>query len=289
MTDFAQILKEAGGAQAPPEQAARLRTALADELLRGAAELGRPRSGYDIPVGLGIAEGLAVAPVPVTLRADPAAAGERAWLLVAAAIGALVAAGGETLDAAAWEDHLVLVAAGADGDLAALALEEQLEGIDRLRARPLRLPDQLVAPTDARMPLNTAFAAAERAARRGARPADAQAVDALEGIEPAHPDVPLRPHEDPDPALRAARRILQRLRGMGKWGGYHTEFAHLARGFAGHERALALAVGEALLAAGLLAEKPSVGQRHVFLEPGRAADIHALVDRGVAPAGLHLP
>ena len=57
---------------------------------------------------------------------------------------------------------------------------------------------------------------------------------------------------------------------MGKWGGYHTEFAHLARGFAGNERALAEAVGEALLAAGLLAEKPSVGQRHVFLNPRRA-------------------
>ena len=60
---------------------------------------------------------------------------------------------------------------------------------------------------------------------------------------------------------------------MGKWGGYHTDFAHLARGFAGNERALAQEVGEALLAAGLLAEKPSVGQRHVFLNPRRAADI----------------
>ena len=72
---------------------------------------------------------------------------------------------------------------------------------------------------------------------------------------------------------------------MGKWGGYHTEFAHLARGFAGNDRALAEAVGEALLAAGLLAEKPSVGQRHVFLNPRRAGDIHALIERGEAPGG----
>ena len=86
-----------------------------------------------------------------------------------------------------------------------------------------------------------------------------------------------------------ARRILQRLDGMGKWGGYHTEFAHLARGFAGNERALAEAVGEALLAAGLLAEKPSVGQRHVFLNPRRAGDIHALIERGEAPGDLRLP
>ena len=75
---------------------------------------------------------------------------------------------------------------------------------------------------------------------------------------------------------------------MGKWGGYHTEFAHLARGFAGNDRALAEEVGEALLASGLLAEKPSVGQRHVFLNPRRAADIHALIERGDMPADLRL-
>ncbi len=77
------------------------------------------------------------------------------------------------------------------------------------------------------------------------------------------------PARGPGPGLRAARRILQRLDGMGKWGGYHTEFAHLARGFAGNDRALAQEVGEALLEAGLLAEKPSVGQRHVYLNPRR--------------------
>ena len=86
-----------------------------------------------------------------------------------------------------------------------------------------------------------------------------------------------------------ARRILQRLSGMGKWGGYHTEFAHLPRGFAGNERALAMEVGEALLADGLLAEKPSVGQRHVFLNPRRAADIHRLIEAGAVPSGLALP
>ena len=46
-----------------------------------------------------------------------------------------------------------------------------------------------------------------------------------------------RPHDDPDPSRRVARRILQRLDGMGKWGGYHTDFTHLARGFAGNDRA----------------------------------------------------
>jgi hypothetical protein len=47
-------------------------------------------------------------------------------------------------------------------------------------------------------------------------------------------------------------------------------------------------VGEALLDSGLLLEKPSVGQRHVFLNPRRAKDIHALIDDGRVPPGLTL-
>ena len=97
------------------------------------------------------------------------------------------------------------------------------------------------------------------------------------------------PHKDPDPGLRAARRILQRLDGMGKWGGYHTEFAHLPRGFAGNDRALAQEVGEALLEAGLLSEKPSVGQRHVYLNPRKAAEIRKLIETGEVPPGMRLP
>jgi len=48
-------------------------------------------------------------------------------------------------------------------------------------------------------------------------------------------------------------------------------------------------VGEALLEAGLLAEKPSVGQRHVFLNSRRAKDIRRLIDEGVVPSDLRLP
>ena len=90
----------------------------------------------------------------------------------------------------------------------------------------------------------------------------------------------MRPHEDPDAGRRVARRILQRLDGMGKSGGYHTDFAHLARGSPATSEALAQDVEEALLEAGLLAEKPSVGQRHVFLNPRRAAEIRKLIDEG---------
>ena len=80
------------------------------------------------------------------------------------------------------------------------------------------------------------------------------------------------------------RRILQRLDGMGKWGGYHTAFDHLARGFAGHDRALAYEVGEALLEAGLLEQKPSVGQRHVYLDPKRSGRDPPADRRGRAAA-----
>ena len=123
----------------------------------------------------------------------------------------------------------------------------------------------LKRPIGSRHPLRIA----EAVARLGGRPAGAHdeledAVLALLG-----PGRWRDPPRGPRSGLRAARRILQRLDGMGKWGGYHTEFAHLARGFAGNDRALAQEVGEALLEAGLLAEKPSVGQRHVYLNPRR--------------------
>src|SRR3954447_21226682 len=120
MNEFAQILEQAGGAGAPPEQAARLRTALGEELRRGGHELGQSRSGYDAPLTVAFAPGLAVTPAPAALRADPGAAGERAWLLTAAVVGALVEAGPEKrapspfFEAGEWEGFLVLAATGAD-------------------------------------------------------------------------------------------------------------------------------------------------------------------------------
>src|SRR3954453_14642595 len=141
MNDFAQILEQAGGAQAPPEQAARLRTALGEELRRGAEELGLARSGYGAPVTVAFAAGLAVLPVPAAVRSDPAVAGERAWLLAAAAVGVLVEAGAGKREPALFllagegGGFLLLAAPGADGELAVLAFEEQVAGIDRLRAR----------------------------------------------------------------------------------------------------------------------------------------------------------
>ena len=315
--DLERELSAAGGVRARPAATARLRALLLARLQEGRAELDRARSGYDVPVAVAIAVDsgvvVAVTPVEAAVRADATVAAGRAWLLVAATVGALVDLAGMasrhasadlSLIAGAFRDEFLALGVPAAGvtheavaELAALALEEQVLGVDRLRARAVAVPTALVEgvadtlrpPIGASHPLRIA----EAVARLGGRPADAQSVDeredaVLELLRPGSAVV-ARPHDDADPSRRIARRILQRLVGMGKWGGYHTEFAHLSRGFAGNERALAQQVGEALIADGLLLEKPSTGQRHVLLNPRRAADIRELIESGRPPAGLRLP
>jgi hypothetical protein len=127
---------------------------------------------------------------------------------------------------------------------------------------------------------------AEAITRLGASPLDDESVEGLAAplgqlLEP--PGSLTRAHDDPEPGRRVMRRILQRLDGMGKWGGYHTAFDHVARGFAGNERALAFEMGERLVASGLLVEKPSAGQRHVSLNPRRSGEIRRLIDEGGPP------
>jgi hypothetical protein len=297
MDDIAEAL--ADGAST-----ARLRALLDAELAHGSQELQHKRSGYERPVLVAVAPGdgvlRAVAPASPALRADPDAVNERTWLLVAALVGALVEAADATeLLVGALGEHLTLEIAADpdDAELVPLAFESHVEPVDRLRARARVLPQAVLAEAaDLRAPIGPAhpLVVAARVAALGGRPADPASMEehedaVLAALEAAQGPAVARPHDDPDPARRVARRILQRLDGMGKWGGYHTEFAHLPRGFAGNDRALAEAVGEALLTSGLLAEKPSVGQRHVFLNPRRAADIRALIERGETPKDLHLP
>jgi len=313
MHALATALEDAGGTAAPRERVARLRALLRDELARSERELRLKRSGRDEPVTVVFGATpdalIAVVPVAAALRADPQVADEREWLLAAAVIGALAevagppaprGAGDLLLQAGALEGHLALrlpTAEPEDAELAAIAFDEHVARVDRLRARALALPADVVADAgDWRAPITQSLRSAEIVARLGGQPADAGSVAAyeeavLELLE-AHDGAAapaIRPHDDPQPSRRIARRILQRLHGMGKWGGYHTDFRHLSRGFAGNERALADDVGEALLHAGLLSEKPSVGQRHVYLNSRRAADIYGLIERGVVPADLHLP
>jgi hypothetical protein len=309
LSGLAGELDALGGAAAPPAATARLRTELLTALRHGAGELAKKRSGYETPVEVAIGDGLfAATPASAAFRADPEVAGEREWLLLAATVGALVELAGAPapgspaelgLRAGELDGFLVLHLEGRDepaalDELVPLAFEEHIERVDRLRARAVAVPARLLEGVELREPIGAhhPLRVAEAVARMGGRPADPASVEAHEEAVLAllQPDErAVRPHEDPDPARRIARRILQRLDGMGKWGGYHTDFAHLARGFAGNDRALAQDVGEALLAAELLAEKPSLGQRHVFLNPRRAAEIHRLIDDGDLPPGMRLP
>jgi len=295
--------------EASGTSAARLREVLAAALRHGRAELAKPRSGYGAPVEVAFAaeDGLLLAATPAApeLRVDPEAAGEREWLLVVAAVAALVdlacpgpAARADDLALTAGEDAgglLLAFPARIDpaelAEFAPVVFEEHVAAIDRLRAAARALPPGVLDPGELREPIGAGhpLRVAEAEARLGAEYEGEQREEALLALLGGGRGAATRPHEDPDPARRVARRILQRLDGMGKWGGYHTDFAHLARGFAGNDRALAQAAGEALLDAGLLAEKPSVGQRHVFLNPRRARDIRAFIESGEAPTGLRLP
>lgn len=308
------MLADAGGLRAPRERTAQIRAELLDALAAGAEELALPRSGYATPVPVGVAAFgealLAIAPVDPALRVDPNAANDRAWTLVAVLVGALVegaaamAAGVPQdlqLHAGEWEGWLTLAFPVAAEDvlvaveLAAEAFEEAVTDVDRLKARAYAIPTTALGDVpELRFPIGELhpLRIAEAVARFGGRPADAASIEqheeaVLSVLDPTSEVA--RPHEEADPSLRVARRMLQRLMGMGKWGGYHTEIAHLARGFAGHDRALALAIGERLVNADLLVEKTSVHQRHVRLNPRRVAEIHALVDRGELPPGLELP
>jgi hypothetical protein len=269
------------------------------------AEADEARAAGGGPAGSGSASAagavLVALPLPPELRADAGAVGERGAELAAAAVEVLVEAAepGRPVAAAdlalllgAVDGHLALSYPAQDARWAAEyareALDHAVAAIDRLRAKAHLLPGHAVVVEDLRPPIGAThpLRVAEAVARLGGSPLDEQAVEALEPellrlLEPA--GAATRAHDDPDPRRRVTRRILQRLDGMGKWGGYHTAFDHLARGFAGNERALAFEVGEELVADGLLTEKPSVGQRHVSLNPRRAGEIRRLIDEGLRP------
>jgi hypothetical protein len=304
-----RALADAGGVRAARDRSAQLGELLERELARGVSELAGTRSGYGQPVEVAFASGagslVAALPADPALRADPAAVPERGWLVVAAAVGALVEAAGAGPPADAGELRLLAGRLGAflalsfapgDAELAALAYDDRTEGVDRLRTQALALPGHaLEGVEDLRAPIGSThpLRVAEAVARLGGDPSREADVEALEDAVFAlleRPDAVIRAHDDPEPVRRVARRILQRLDGMGKWGGYHTEFTHVSRGFGpGNEQRLALEVGERLVEAGLLVAKTSVGQRHVFLNPRRSAEIRALIDKGIVPSDLRLP
>src|SRR3954469_7943262 len=187
-------LAGAGGGQAPPQATARLKDLLGDTLRDGAAELGRKRSGTrEDPVTVAFASdgerGFAAVPASPALRADIDALPDRAWLLVAAVVGALVELAAppaltrvEGLELRVGEvtGHAVLgypaptLEPAELEDLAPLAFEDHAQGIDRLRADGLALPAVVLGDVARREPIGShhPLRVAEAVARLGGRPAE---------------------------------------------------------------------------------------------------------------------
>src|SRR5262245_41244452 len=231
-SEFERALADAGGADAPRELSARLRGLLSDELDRGERELGEPRSGYDTPVAVAVAAGetalVCALPLPTALRADPGVVSDRGAELAAAAVERIVEAAGPGPPASAealslmlgeCAGHLALAYPAAEArdaaDYAKEALEEAFTHLDRLRARAHVVPGHVLAPLeDPRPPIGPThpLRVAEAVTRLGGSPLDDETMEALEPrllelLEPAGSVA--RAHEDPDPARRVTRRILQ--------------------------------------------------------------------------------
>ena len=245
--------------------------------------------------------------LPVTAAQTAAHAPKGPALALVRCLSAAVEAGADpgavSLDD--WRGFTCLVLPGVDEEIAACALEEAHPPPARaaladlpphvvIEGQPLRLDplgprdgEGLVALGRATRvhPVRVALVLLGRGQPLEVHDYPAEMVGALREWGCAGPPEPERAPSlaiEDDPCARRghARKVLQRLLRMGKVGDqHHTEFDHLYRGAAPEDRRRALEVGEALLKAGLLGEKPSVGQRHVYLRRDRLAEIHALIER----------
>lgn len=258
-------------------------------------------------------DGTPVWVLPVTVGHAQAFSPPGPARVLAGVIGAALDAGTDpqALCLRGWRGWVVLETPGADPELAGLAIGERLPDAARVRSAPLPAPvtdapdldlgratgrSGLVSLAHAvgAHPVEVAVALASHG-----QPLDVAAGDpdmernirnwGLSGDPlPDEPDADaerLGIDDDPCPRRRHARRVLQRLLRMGKVGAnYHTAVDHLYRGVPADQRHEAMDVGEALIRAGLLGEKPSVGQRHVYLRRDALAQIHALIERGETDA-----
>ncbi len=248
--------------------------------------------------------------LPVSAQQVRDMAPRRAAQVLMRFLGAAVQAGAmaDAITVDDWHGLALLTLPGVDDEIAPLAVAEahpapttgvlavlppdvRPEGPEvMLACPPARLDpdDPLSGPAQATWthPVRVALALAAHGQQMDAPAYPPQIVDQLRrwGLDgaPPPPDAPsLEVEDDPCPRRRHARTVLRRLLRMGKVGAqYHTEFDHLYRGAAPEDRRDALEVGEALVRAGLLGEKPSVGQRHVYLRRDALPAIHALIDRG---------
>ena len=240
-------------------------------------------------------------PAPAALRADPEAADERTWLLVAAAVGALVElrSPGRSL-AGELGGSLVLAMPGTvsdeDAELAALGFEEQVAGVDRLRATALALPGHVVegsSPSCASRSARRTRCASRRRSRGSAadRPTPRRATSTRRpssGCSTARAARPSRARTT-TPIRRAAWRAAS-CSGSTGWasGAGTTRSSRTSRaGSAATTARWPSRWASRSLQAGLLVEKPSVGQRHVFLNSrraGRHPQAHRRRRRAIRPS-----
>jgi hypothetical protein len=268
--------------------------------------------GMTVWVWLGrLADGTALWVLPVSVAHAQAFSPQGPARVLVAVLAAAIDAGADPEDLVLrdWHRWVALEAPGADAELAQLAIAERLPDA-RVRTAPV--PDPVTHAPE--LDLGRARATsglAVLAQSVGAHPVEVAIALAAHGQSPdiaaddtdmarnirnwglSGDPLPDEPEDDraigidndPCPRRRHARRVLQRLLRMGKVGtNYHTAADHLYRGVSADQRHDAMEVGEALIRAGLLGEKPSVGQRHVYLRRDALPQIHALIERGETDA-----
>jgi hypothetical protein len=250
--------------------------------------------------------------LPVSVSHARAFAPQGPARVLVGTIGAAIDAGADPTGLCLhdWNGWVIIETPGADPDLVVLAISERVPDAGRIRLAPLPGTVTTAPELDlGRARGRTGLAAVGQAV--GAHPVEVAIALAAHGqsleIDANDPDMvrnvrnwglsgdPLADEpdddvivgidDDPCPRRRHARRVLQRLLRMGKVGAnYHTAADHLYRGVPADQRHEAMDVGEALIRAGLLGEKPSVGQRHVYLRRDALPQIHALIERGESTA-----
>lgn len=249
--------------------------------------------------------------LPITTAQAAGFAPRRPATALARCIGAALDLGADParVRLEAWRGYTCVVAPGLDEELAPLATEEAHPHPDRARMASLPqtvvlggTPIALDARPDARggglialgrelwlHPVRALLALDRNGLPTTAIPDDpADLVRSLRDLgcagDPPRSVGDDRPSlaidDDPCPRRRHARRVLRRLLQKGKIGGHHTEIDHFTRGLPDHDKSDAKDVVEALLRAGVLVEKPSVGQRHISLNRENLPAIHALIERG---------
>lgn len=77
--------------------------------------------------------------------------------------------------------------------------------------------------------------------------------------------------------MAIANILVRKLSYMGKWGGSHTSFDNLPKGFPGHLRGDVKKVAEKLIKENILLMKPTSYEKEVSLNPERKADIERMI------------